>query len=318
MTEAELRGHIEALASEEFAGRRPGTPGEDKTIAYIAQQWAQAGLTAGSSEGNWFAPVLLYGNSYELGGMPPEEDYDPFWSFNVVGRIAGTDPAAGAVLFLGHWDHFGQCNIGLTADRLCNGAVDNASGIALLIAVAQRLKRAGPFERDIYFLATTGEEIGLIGARAFADDPPRPLEDFVAIFNVDSVALSAQTERVAMIGGTHAPFEEKLAEVVAKSGLTLVQDAYLDAYTDRHDGFAFTERGVPAVMLNSGFADRDALQRFLDGRYHGPDDEADAALELRGAVADADLHVALGRLFADKSRYDPGRSEKAAGMESPE
>ena len=89
---------------------------------------------------------------------------------------------------MGHWDHFGICRPEGDEDRICNGAVDNASGMAVLTEVAKRLGRA-KFDRDIYFVGTTAEEAGLIGARAFAADPAVSLDQIKIVLNVDTVAI---------------------------------------------------------------------------------------------------------------------------------
>jgi Zn-dependent M28 family amino/carboxypeptidase len=105
------------------------------------------------------------------------------------------------VLVMAHWDHFGQCG---TPPRLCPGAVDNASGVAVITEVARSLvrgRRAAPMDRDVYFLATTGEELGLLGAMAFAENPPLPLDKVVAAFNVDSTGLVPAGRPVAIVGG---------------------------------------------------------------------------------------------------------------------
>src|SRR5690606_4854606 len=93
--------------------------------------------------------------------MNAETRVRSYQSHNVIGKIAGSKPESGAVLFLGHWDHLGECRSEPEVDRICNGAVDNASGIALLIEVAERLADSQP-DRDIFFLATTAEESGLL------------------------------------------------------------------------------------------------------------------------------------------------------------
>src|SRR6202008_1254848 len=93
-----------------------------------------------------------------------EMDLRAYDSFNVIGKIGGRNPRAGAVIVTGHWDHLGVCRPEGETDRICNGAVDNASGIALMIEAARRLRLGPRPARDIYFVATTAEEIGLLGA----------------------------------------------------------------------------------------------------------------------------------------------------------
>lgn len=224
-------------------------------------------------------------------------------SYNVLGRIAGRDPAAGAVLFMAHWDHLGLCRAEGAPQRICSGAVDNASGVAVLIEAAKRLAAAPAPDRDVYFLATTGEEVGLTGARAFAADPPVPLHRIVAAFNLDTVAIGPAGEPVAIIGRGITPIANDVARIALAMGRTMDADDDANAYIRRQDGWALLERGVPTVMVNGAFSDTDRLERFLSGPYHTPADVLTDDTDLSGAAEDADLHVALGRYFADARRY---------------
>lgn len=230
-------------------------------------------------------------------------------SFNVVGKLAGRDPAAGAVMFLAHWDHLGLCRPEGAPDRICNGAAENASGVAVLIETARRLASGPALDRDVYFLATTAEELGLLGACAFIADPPLPLADIVAAFNLDTVAIAPAGAPLAIIGRGKTPIADDIASVARSIGRTIDPDDDANAFIKRQDGWALLERGVPAVMANGGFSDSERLQRFLGSDYHGPGDELTADMDLTGAAEDADLHVALGRYFGDATRY-PGRTAK--------
>ena len=227
-------------------------------------------------------------------------------SNNIVGKLPGADPAAGAVLFLAHWDHLGLCRPAGAPDRICNGAVDNASGVAVLIEVAKRLAKTPPLDRDIYFLATTGEEIGLLGAKAFAERPPVPLDKIVAAFNLDTVAVGPAGAPVAIIGRGRTPIAGDVAKVAASIGRGVDADDDANAYIRRQDGWMLLDKGVPTVMANGAFSDGARLEAFISGAYHTPGDELTDDTDLSGAAEDADLHVALGRYFGDEGRY-PGR-----------
>ncbi|MEH6826770.1 M28 family peptidase [Parasphingorhabdus sp.] len=229
-------------------------------------------------------------------------------SHNVIGKIPGTNPKRGALLFMGHWDHFGICRIEDPLepgkDRICNGAVDNASGISLLIETARRLSGEGQ-DRDIYFLATTAEEKGLLGARAFTDNPPVALEKFIAVFNADTIALSDNGQEIAVVGPGDTGLGRDIGIVAAQERREIDRSGKADAYVKRQDGYVFLELGVPAFMISSAFADEERLKAFIDGPYHDVSDEVNDTLELTGAAADANFHVALGRYFASTARY-PG------------
>ncbi|HEX8192655.1 MAG TPA: M28 family peptidase [Allosphingosinicella sp.] len=237
-----------------------------------------------------------------------------FTSHNVVGRIAGmgnTPAAAGgvneSVLLLGHWDHLGICGNPGDADRICNGAVDNASGIATLIEVAGRLAGHLPNPRDILILATTAEEVGLLGAEHFAARPPVPLASIVAAVNFDTVAIHGAGQPVAVIGRGLAPLDAVIAATAGELRREMDTTHAADAFVQRQDGWALSRAGVPAVMVGGSFADMAALQRFLGGDYHGAGDNVRADLPLAGAAEDANFAVLLARRLADPGRYSPSR-----------
>jgi hypothetical protein len=226
-------------------------------------------------------------------------------SYNVVARLPGRVPGSGAILLTGHWDHLGLCRPEGTADRICNGAVDNASGMAVLIEVARRLAAGRQADRDIWIVGTTAEESGLLGANWFVANPPIPLTDIRAVLNIDTVAIAPRGATVAIVGRGTTPLDGHVAAVAASLGRRMVEDDAANAFIRRQDGWAFTQRGVPAIMAGGSFADPALLQAFLDGPYHQPTDELTDSLRLGGAADDADLHIALTRRLASV-RLFPG------------
>jgi hypothetical protein len=230
----------------------------------------------------------------------------PFASNNVIAKLPGAKPDGKAVLFLGHWDHLGICGKESDADRICNGAVDNASGIAVLIEVAKRLATGPRPDRDIYFLATTAEEKGLLGARYFADYPVVPLTDITVALNVDTIAISPRGTPVATIGRGKPAYDAVVRAAATKLGRKLDEDGEADAFIQRQDGWALGAKGVTSLMVGGSFSDMPLLEAFLGGDYHGPDDNFSDKIPLGGAAEDADLHVALGRAFGDVKVW-PGK-----------
>ncbi|WP_166039896.1 M28 family peptidase [Sphingosinicella sp. YJ22] len=223
---------------------------------------------------------------------------------NVVGRIRGSAGGGESVLLLGHWDHVGICRPEGAPDRICNGAVDNASGMATLVEAAGRLGAGARPQRDILILATTAEEIGLLGAEHFARNPVVPSGSIVAAVNVDTAAIHPAGMPVAMIGGT-AEMRAVAGRVASGLGRHLDADQEADLLAERQDGWALVRNGIPAMMAGGSFSDMRLLVAFLNGAYHGPDDEASDSLELAGAAEDATLLVALARAFADPAAYQP-------------
>ncbi|MGV1681959.1 M28 family peptidase [Sphingopyxis sp. NJF-3] len=227
----------------------------------------------------------------------------PFASNNVIAKLPGAKPDGKAVLFLGHWDHLGLCRPEGAADRICNGAVDNASGIAVLIEVAKRLASGPRPDRDIYFLATTAEEKGLLGAYYFADHPVVPLGDITVALNIDTIAISPRGTPVATIGRGRPAYDAMVRDVATKLGRRIDTDGEADAFVQRQDGWALGAKDVPALMVGGSFSDMGLLEAFLGSDYHGPGDNFTDKVPLGGAAEDADLHVALGRAFADTKRW---------------
>jgi len=222
---------------------------------------------------------------------------------NVVGRLRGRGGTGQSLLYLGHWDHFGICRPAGEADRICNGAVDNASGIAALIEVARGLAAGRRPKRDILFLATTAEEAGLLGAQYFASRPPVPLASIVAALNLDTVAIAGRGAKVAVIGRGVPALDALIEEAAREQGREIDRDAEADEYVERQDGWALARAGVPSAMVGGAFSDMARLNAFLNGPYHQPGDDLGRPLILGGAAEDADLLIALGRKLADPARY---------------
>lgn len=230
----------------------------------------------------------------------------PYESNNIIAKLPGAKPDGKAVLFLGHWDHLGICAPDDAKDRICNGAVDNASGIAVLIEVAKRLASGQRPDRDIYFMATTSEEKGLLGAHWFAEHPVVPLADITVALNIDTIAISPRGTPVATIGRGKPAYDAVVRDVSTKLGRKIDDDGEADAFVQRQDGWALGAKGVTSLMVGGSFSDMPLLEKFLESDYHSPADEFSDKVPLGGAAEDADLHVALGRAFADTKRW-PGK-----------
>ncbi|MFM6855014.1 MAG: M28 family peptidase, partial [Sphingopyxis sp.] len=193
-------------------------------------------------------------------------------SYNVIGRLPGTRPGSGTVLLMGHYDHIGLCGPAGDADRICNGAVDNASGIAVLLATAKRLGRGPRADRDIVIMATTAEEQGLLGAYQYAHAPTVPLQSIVVALNLDTVAIAPRGAPMALVGRGSTPLEAEVDAVARTLGRAIDMDQEANAFIRRQDGWALALGGVPAIMAGGSFSDMDRLEAFLNGPYHGPDD----------------------------------------------
>ena len=218
---------------------------------------------------------------------------------NVIARLPGRRPEAGAVLLLAHWDHVGRCAEDAAENQICNGAIDNASGLAALTEIARRLADGPQLDRDVYFLATTAEEIGLLGAHAFAENPPLPLSQIVAAFNIDSFALAPRGTPLGIVGRGLTPLDDGILAVAKAQKRKVVPGDAANAYIQRQDGWALLGHDVPTVMVSSSWSDLARVERFFETDYHRPTDQVKPGLDLSGTAEDVAFHVALVRHFAD-------------------
>jgi Zn-dependent M28 family amino/carboxypeptidase len=227
---------------------------------------------------------------------------------NLIGKLPGKRPEAGAVLLLAHWDHFGICAEAPAEDLICNGAIDNASGVASITEIARRLAKGPQMDRDVYFLATTAEELGLLGAHAFAENPPLPIERIVAAFNLDSNAIAPAGSALTIVGKGMTALDPQIAAVAKKERRKLLPGDEPNAYVRRQDGWALLQHDIPAVMVTSAYADIKRMEAFFEGDYHRPSDDLERTIELGGTAEDVAFHVALVRWFADPRKVpSPGK-----------
>lgn len=224
---------------------------------------------------------------------------------NLIAKLPGKDPAAGVVMLIAHWDHFGTCDASTGSDKkqeICNGAVDNASGLAVMLELAKYLANGESLDRDVYFLATTGEEWGLLGAERFVNAPAVPLNDIVAAFNLDTVAVAPANSRVGVVGDEGSAFDAEIDRIIARSGRIKGEREFAKTLLRRQDGWVFAQKGVPVRLISNAVGEPEILKSFMSSRYHHASDDI-VGIELGGAAQDVLLHLNLIRHFASKSDY---------------
>src|SRR2546425_4833305 len=176
-------------------------------------------------------------------------------SSNVIGKVEGSDPALKNeyVIYSAHWDHLGR-DPKLPGDQIYNGAIDNASGIATLLEIAEAFtKLATPPKRSILFLAVTAEEKGLLGSKYYATNPLYPLNRTLANINKDGVNQWGRTKDITMVGDDNSTLIDLLHEAAAAQGRVVNPDAEPEkGFYYRSDHFEFAKQGVPALYTDSG------------------------------------------------------------------
>ena len=239
-------------------------------------------------------------------------------SRNVVGILPGTPAAGGGspddyVLYSAHWDHLGRCDA-VEGDDICNGALDNASGVAGLVALAEAHARAGPARRSIAFLAVTAEESGLLGSRYYAEHPLYPLAHTVGGVNMDGLNIRGRARDFVITGAGKSELEDLVKPLVAAEGRTIGTEPNPERGSYyRSDHFSFAKLGVPMLDGGSGedlvvggtAAGHAATLDYIAHRYHKPQDEYDPRWDWSGAIEDLTLYYQLGRKLADDTALWP-------------
>ena len=247
-------------------------------------------------------------------------------SDNVVGMLPGTDPAlrGEAVLYTAHHDHLGRVQpIPPATDGIYNGALDNASGCATVLAIARAMTFAPP-KRSVIVAFVTAEEQNLLGSRWLAQHPPVPANRIAADINLDSVNRWGRTTDLGVMGLGKSTADDVVRKVAADQGRTVHGDPHPDRGAFyRSDMFSMAHAGVPPVAVKGGpdyvgrakgWGDEQALD-YERHHYHQPSDEYHGDWDLSGAVQDAQLQLIVGLRIANAARmptWTPGDEFEAA------
>jgi len=239
-------------------------------------------------------------------------DVRSFTSHNIIGILPGTEAPEEYVLHTAHWDHLGRCSPAPDGDDICNGAVDNATGTAALVALAEAHAKAGAARRSLVFLAVTAEESGLLGAYYYAANPVYPLAQTVGGVNMDAFQVAGPARDVTAVGLGKSQLDLLLEAALKADGRTITPDPKPEAgYYYRSDHFAFAKLGVPMLYVDGGedliAGGREAGAKvaadYTENRYHGPKDEFDEGWDWSGVMVDLQLYYRLGRMMATSSGW---------------
>jgi len=233
-------------------------------------------------------------------------------SHNVVGILPGTARPDEVVLYSAHWDHLGLCTPDAKGDGICNGAVDNATGVAALVALAEANGRAGAAPRSMVFIALTLEESGLLGSEYYAGHPLYPLSRTVGGVNMDALPSYGAAYDYAMTGGDKSDLTGVFHTALAQEGLREGKEDHVErGHYYRSDHFSFAKRGVPMFDLSRGHdlivggtaAGDAASEDYVAHRYHQPSDEYSDSWDWSGIAEDVRLFYRLGRTLANGDQW---------------
>jgi Zn-dependent M28 family amino/carboxypeptidase len=239
---------------------------------------------------------------------------------NVAGYLPGRDRPDEYVIYMAHWDHLGK-GLALAGDTIYNGAADNATGVAGLLALAgaHRELLATP-SRSVMFLAVTAEEAGLIGSEHYARHPLVPLEKTAAVINMDGMLPLGRAADIEVVGSGASDLEVLLAAAAERQDRVVRPDSRPEhGYFYRSDHFNFAKQGVPALYTKPGVALRDRpagtggamSEEYYRERYHKQADDYDPSWDVSGSIEDLRLLFEVGLQVA----ASPGWPEWFEGSE---
>jgi Zn-dependent M28 family amino/carboxypeptidase len=246
-------------------------------------------------------------------------------SRNVLAKLEGSDPQLKDeyVVYTAHWDHFG-IGVPVTGDKIYNGALDNASGVASMLEMARALTQVKPTpKRSILFVAVTAEEQGLLGSQYYAVTPVYPLAKTLANINVDGINQWGRTKDITVIGLGASDLDDYLRDAAAEQSRTLRPDPEAEkGFYYRSDHFNFAKQGVPALYTHDGVEyigkpaeyAKQKRDEYTEHDYHKPSDQIKPDWDLAGAVEDAELMVAVGYRVANADKFPewkPGNEFRA-------
>jgi Peptidase family M28 len=302
----EVREIVAVLASDSVEGRRTGTPGSARAARFLAQRMRSYGLEA-AGDSNFFqkVPYEAYqgpeGEMLRLAGPGGNDSIPatPVTDYNLIGLIRGSDPSVRdqAVVLGAHFDHMG---IGkpVEGDSIYNGADDDASGVAVVMAAARALAQAPP-RRSVIILLTSGEEFGVLGTQWYLAHPTFALNRTVADLQVEMVgrpdSLAGGVGKLWLTGYERST----MGESFARAGIPVVSDPRPDfRFFERSDNIVFALEGIPAHTLSSFSLHTD---------YHKPSDEVDR-IDFFHLQQAADHVIRAARVLADSAppSWKPG------------
>jgi len=233
-------------------------------------------------------------------------------SHNVVARIAGKRHPAETLIYSAHWDHLGIGEPDARGDRIYHGALDNASGTAMLIEMARAFKAAPPPDRSVVFIAFTAEEKLFLGSAYYAAAPLYPLATTVGLLNMDILSPYGPARNFTVFGG-NAKVEllEDFIEAGRKQGLYFTPHPDPSGLYYRVDQISLAKVGVPAItvdignnLVDGGVARGDAQsEAFYRDRYHTPSDRWEPGWDTRGELQAGELLFAVGERLANSREW---------------
>lgn len=232
-------------------------------------------------------------------------------SRNVIGVLPGASKPDEAVLYMAHWDHLGK-HEGEEGDNIYNGAVDNATGVAGILEIAEAFAHQDPKPaRSVVFVAVTLEESGLLGSKYYVAHPTFPLDKIAGVINLDAMSVGGKSRDFVVTGKGNSQLEDMLKVYADQQGRVLAEEGNpAGGYYFRSDHFNFAKAGVPALyakggndLLDGGVETGKAASEEYAKRYHQASDEVHDGWKLDGVVQDLQALYGVGKDLAVENTW---------------
>lgn len=243
--------------------------------------------------------------------MAQQSTHRELTSPNVVGVIPGTDPTLRDefVVYIGHLDHIGELAGESEGDMINNGALDNASGISVMIETARMFAEQGAPRRSLMFLALTAEEKGLVGSEYFAHNPTVPREAMIGVINLDMPVLLYEFGDVIAFGAEHSTLKNAFEQAAQEHGVSLTPDPFPEQNIFvRSDHYRFVQQGIPSVFLvtgptslKDGVDTQSIFEGFLKDHYHRVSDDVNLPINYSAAARFTRINARAGELTANQA-----------------
>ena len=232
-------------------------------------------------------------------------------SRNVIGVLPGATKPDEAVLYMAHWDHLGK-HEGEEGDNIYNGAVDNATGVAGILEIAEAFAHQDPKPaRSVVFVAVTLEESGLLGSKYYVAHPTFPMDKIAGVINLDAMSVGGKSRDFVVTGKGNSELEDMLKVYAEQQGRVLTEEGNpAGGYYFRSDHFNFAKAGVPALyakggndLLEGGVEAGKAASEEYAKRYHQASDEMHEGWKLDGVVQDLQALYGVGKDLAVQDKW---------------
>ncbi len=232
-------------------------------------------------------------------------------SMNVIGKITGSSRPDESIIYSAHWDHLG-IGLALDGDSIYNGAHDNATGTAGLLAIAEAFAKSSKPERTVVFVFVTAEEQGLLGSKFYAQNPIFPIDKSVCNINMDGLPYYGKMKDLTIVGYGHSEMDDIATRLAEQQGRYVIPDPDPGkGYFFRSDHFHFAKVGIPALYASGSYEHWDKgvafaeekTQEYLTNAYHKPADEVDDSWDFGGAQFDVQLLYNIGAELANSEDW---------------